>query len=147
MTSADYESLYDLWKNTEGMGLRSLDDSREGIEKFLRRNPATSFVAVENGKIIGTLLCGHDGRRGYIYHTAVAVAHRGRGIGRRLLSKAMEALRKEGVHKTALVVFASNGRGNAFWQKMGFTERPDLVYRNRETHVPETPSSPMPGNE
>jgi ribosomal protein S18 acetylase RimI-like enzyme len=139
MTPGDYEALYELWKTTEGMGLRKLDDSREGFERFLRRNPTTSFVATENDEILGALLCGHDGRRGYIYHTAVADAYRGRGIGKKLLSKTLEALRKEGIHKVNLVVFTSNEQGNSFWQGVGFTERPDLVYRNRDLDAPETP--------
>ncbi|MDR1977250.1 MAG: GNAT family N-acetyltransferase [Synergistaceae bacterium] len=131
MGLADYDAAYGLWKDTEGMGLRSLDDSKEGIERFLRRNPATSFVAVEEDRITGVLLCGHDGRRGYIYHTAVDVRRRGRGIGRALLSAALDALKKEGVKKVALVVFGTNSGGNAFWEKVGFTERSDLVYRNK----------------
>jgi ribosomal protein S18 acetylase RimI-like enzyme len=131
MRLSDYDAVYVLWKDTEGMGLRSLDDSKEGIERFLKRNPATSFVWVEEGKVTGVLLCGHDGRRGYIYHVAVAVEHRGRGIGKELLSSALDALKKEGINKTALVVFSANSQGNAFWEKAGFTERPDLTYRNR----------------
>ncbi|MDR3229816.1 MAG: GNAT family N-acetyltransferase [Synergistaceae bacterium] len=133
MELSDYDEAYALWKRTEGMGLRSLDDTREGIERFLRRNPSTCFVAVgEAGEgVIGVFLCGHDGRRGYVYHAVVAATRRGRGIGRALLSNALAALEKEGIKKAALVVFAANDRGNAFWEKTGFTTRPDLVYRNR----------------
>lgn len=74
MTLDDYDKIIALWKNTDGLGLRSLDDSKQGISLFLNRNPATNFVAVDNDEIIGTILCGQDGRRGYIYHTVVEVA-------------------------------------------------------------------------
>jgi ribosomal protein S18 acetylase RimI-like enzyme len=131
MSLSDYDAVYTLWKNTEGMGLRSLDDSKEGIERFLRRNPTTNFVSVEGGTVAGVLLCGHDGRRGYIYHVAVDIRYRGQGIGKALLSAALDALKKEDIHKAALVVFRVNSQGNAFWETVGFTERPDLVYRNR----------------
>ena len=131
MTFADYGAVYALWKGTEGMGLRSLDDSKEGIERFLRRNPSTNFVSMDEGKVTGVLLCGHDGRRGHIYHVAVDVRRRGRGIGRALLAAALDALKKEGINKAALVVFDVNSQGNAFWERVGFTERSDLVYRDK----------------
>lgn len=131
MNIADYDAVYSLWSRIEGMGLRSLDDSREGIERYLRRNPTTSFIALENGKVIGAILCGHDGRRGYIYHTAVDMEYRGCGTGRALLDRAFEALHKEGINKAALVVFDTNKIGNSFWESVGFEERIDLVYRNK----------------
>lgn len=131
MTAADYEAAYALWTGTPGMGLRALDDSREGVARFLRRNPATCFVALEDGRLVGVLLCGHDGRRGHIYHTAVQPAYRRRGIGRALVERVLAALRAEGIHKTALVVYADNELGNRFWESVGFSVRGDLVYRNR----------------
>ena len=85
MSVADYDAVFALWNATAGMGMRSLDDSREGIARFLRRNPATCFIAEENGAPVGVILCGHDGRRGYIYHTAVSERLRGCGIGRALV--------------------------------------------------------------
>jgi ribosomal protein S18 acetylase RimI-like enzyme len=88
-------------------------------------------VAVEGGKVIGVLLCGHDGRRGTLYHAAVDARLRRQGVGRALLSKALAALEREGIKKAALVVFEANASGNAFWEKAGFTERPDLTYRNK----------------
>jgi len=112
------------------MGMRSLDDSLEGITKFLARNPHTCFVAELDHEIAGVILCGHDGRRGYIYHTAVKLDCRKRGIGKALVNAALEALRKERINKVALVVFAANRSGNAFWQHIGFETRDDLVYRN-----------------
>ncbi|MCI5729352.1 MAG: GNAT family N-acetyltransferase, partial [Clostridia bacterium] len=110
------------------------DDSRGGVEKFLRRNPHTCFVAEADRRIAGVILSGHDGRRGYIYHTAVRPEYRRQGIARALVEHAMQALEKEGIQKTALVVFARNEAGNAFWEKLGFTGRDDLVYRNKNIH-------------
>lgn len=127
----DYDRVYALWLSCAGMGLNSVDDSREGIAKYLRRNPSTSFVAEENGAIVGAILSGHDGRRGYISHTAVHPDHRGKRIGAQLVDAALAALKAEGITKVALVAFSRNEAGNAFWEKMGFTQRTDLIYRNR----------------
>lgn len=126
----DYDSVYALWLSCPGMGLNNLDDSREGITKYLARNPDTCFVAVENGRIIGSILTGHDGRRGYISHTAVSPSHQRQGIGKQLVEVALDALKQQDINKVNLVVFARNEKGNAFWEKMGFTQRPDLIYRN-----------------
>ena len=112
MTMADYEAVYDLRINTPGMGLNTTDDSREGIARYLRRNPATSFVAVQEGRIVGVILAGHDGRRGFIHHTAVDAACRRQGIARQLVQHAMAALEAEGIHKVALVAFGRNAAGN-----------------------------------
>ena len=131
MILEDYDAVYAMWMSCKGMGLNDLDDSREGIAKYLKRNPDTCFVAEEDGRIIGAILCGNDGRRGYISHTAVAEECRGRGIARALVEAALEALKQIGINKVALVVFARNEAGNAFWEKMGFTVRTDIVYRNR----------------
>jgi ribosomal protein S18 acetylase RimI-like enzyme len=113
------------------MGLNNLDDSRQGIGKYLKRNPNTCFVARENGKLIGVILSGHDGRRAFIHHTAVDVSQRNKGVGRKLVESALNALQEEGVNKVAFVVFKKNEIGNAFWKKLGFDERTDLVYRNK----------------
>lgn len=131
MTIADYDAVRSLWLSTPGMGLNDLDDSRDGIAKFIARNPNTSFVTEQDGGLIGAIMCGHDGRRGYIYHTCVRADRQGEGIGRALVEAALDALKAEGIHKVALVVFDQNAKGNAFWAKMGFTTREDLVYRNR----------------
>ncbi len=130
MTIEDYEKVYDLWMNTAGMGLNDVDDSKNGIEKYLKRNPNTCFVAVEEGKIIGAILSGHDGRRGYISHTAVARTNRKQGIGKALVSHVLEAMKAEGISKVALVAFKHNETGNEFWKNRGFTVREDLNYRN-----------------
>lgn len=130
----DYDEVYDLWLHIPGMGLNTTDDSREGLARYLRRNPHTCFAAEADGALVGVLLAGHDGRRGFIYHTAVLPAYRHRGIARRLVEHALAALDAEGIQKVALVVFARNETGNSFWEKLGFTERQDLVYRNKSLH-------------
>ena len=112
------------------MGMRSLDDSFEGIERLLKRNPTTNYIAQVGNKIIGVILCGHDGRRGYIYHTAVNSDYRYNGVGKTLVDATLEALKKEKINKVALVAFASNDLGNKFWQSLGFAKRDDLIYRN-----------------
>ena len=131
MNLSDYEKVYALWLSCKGMGLNDVDDSREGIARYLARNPDTAFVAEEEGNIIGAIMAGHDGRRGYIYHTAVHPDERRRGIGRALADAALNALRECGITKVALVAFERNETGNAFWEQMGFAARTDLTYRNR----------------
>ena len=127
----DYEQVWNLWINIKGMGLNNLDESKEGIERFLKRNPTTCFVARENDKIIGVIMAGHDGRRGFIYHTAVLEEKRKQGVAGELLATAMKALQKEDIKKVALVVFDKNEIGNSFWEKAGFSVRKDLIYRNK----------------
>lgn len=134
MEIADYDEVYDLWLHTPGMGLNTTDDSREGIEKYLKRNPTTSFVAEANGKIVGVIMAGHDGRRGYIHHTAVLPEYREQGFASRLVERALLALDMEGIQKVALVAFSKNDIGNEFWEKRGFATREDLVYRNKNIH-------------
>ena len=134
MTIDDYESMYTVWMSCAGMGLNNLDDSRDGIATFLNRNPETCFVAEEEQKIVGAILVGNDGRRGYIYHTAVLPEYRRRGIASKLVDEAIGALAALGIHKTALVVFSRNTDGNAFWDRIGFTSREDLTYRNKAIH-------------
>ena len=132
MSIADYDAVYALWMSCKNMGFNNLDDSREGIARLLRRNPTTSFVAVEDDRLAGVILSGQDGRRGYIYHMAVAEDFRRRGVATALLDRCLEALRAEGINKVALLVFRYNDAGNAFWENQGFAERTDVAYRNRE---------------
>jgi ribosomal protein S18 acetylase RimI-like enzyme len=131
MTIGDYEQVYALWLSTPNMGLNNIDDSRNGISKYLVRNPDTCFVAEKDERIIGVILSGHDGRRGYICHAAIAPDEQNRGVGTSLVNAAMGTLEQEGITKVALVAFVENETGNAFWEKQGFTTRPDLVYRNK----------------
>lgn len=131
MKTEDYNRVHALWISCVGMGLNNLDDSKEGIERFLNRNPDTCFVAEESGKLIGVIIVGNDGRRGYIYHTAVNPSYQNQGIGSKLVNTAFLALKKCGIHKVALVVFDRNKAGNMFWEKQGFAVREDLIYRNK----------------
>ena len=131
MEIGDFSACYDLWLRTPGMGLNNIDDSPEGIGRYLRRNPNTCFVAEEEGRIVGVILAGHDGRRGHISHTAVDGAFQRRGIGRQLVEHVMAAMEREGIIKVNLVVFSHNEKGNAFWESLGFTVRTDLTYRNK----------------
>ena len=131
MTIEDYEKVYELWMSCIGMGLNNLDDSKAGIERFIQRNPDTCFVAEIEKDIVGVIIVGNDGRRGYIYHTAVNSKYRKQGIAKRLVDAAMTSLQKDGISKAALVVFDRNEIGNGFWEKMGFTIREDLIYRNK----------------
>ncbi|MDF2908714.1 MAG: N-acetylglutamate synthase [Herbinix sp.] len=128
LTIDDYDEVYQLWKGTPGVGLRSMDDSKEGIQRFLRRNPNTNFVAEEDGQIIGVVLGGHDGRRGYIYHTCVDETYRRRSIGRELMERIIIAMKEERITKIGLVCFAKNNKGNEFWNGLGWEQRSDLNY-------------------
>ena len=132
MTVDDYDRVWALWMSCKNMGFNNLDDSREGIERLLRRNPGVSFVAEEGDALAGVILAGQDGRRGYIYHMAVDEAFRRRGVGTALAEACLAALRREGINKVALLAFKRNEAGNAFWERMGFGLREDVNYRNRE---------------
>ena len=131
MIIEDYDNVYRLWTLTKGMGLNNLDDAKTGINIFLQRNPNTCFVATFHTEIIGTIISGHDGRRGYIYHTAVSEKFRKKGIGQKLVASSLSALKTEGINKVALVVFSKNKLGNLFWEKIGFRKREDLIYRDK----------------
>ena len=128
MKIEDYDQVYALWMTVKGFAMRSIDDSREGVERFLKRNPHTSVVAEQNGKIVGAILCGHDGRRGCLYHVCVSADYRRQGIGTKMVVFAMDALRKEKISKVSLIAFTENDIGNAFWRRIGWTKREDLNY-------------------
>ena len=128
MTIEDYEGVYALWKKIKGFGIRSIDDSKEGVARFLKRNPTTSVVAEKDGRIVGSILCGHDGRRGCLYHVCVDEDYRRHGIGKRMVVFAMKALKEEKINKVSLIAFTENDIGNAFWNTIGWTERLALNY-------------------
>ena len=128
MTLEDYENVHALWMKIKGFAIRSIDDSKEGVERFLNRNPGISVVAEEDGKIVGAILCGHDGRRGCMYHVCVDPEYRLKGIGKSMVVFAMEALRKEKINKVSLIAFTKNDVGNALWKEIGWTGRKDLNY-------------------
>lgn len=130
MEADDYQEVFELWKDGEGIGLSNAD-SKENIYRFLERNPSLSFVAVQNGKIVGTILCGHDGRRGYIYHLFVAELYRNKGLGRRLVNKSLEKLKEQRIDKCHLFVFDQNELGKDFWINSGWTLREDIVIMSK----------------
>ena len=133
VTAEDYDALYDLWRSTEPSrrALNPVDDSREGIERYLKRNPNTCFAAVREGRIIGVILTGHDGRRAIIHHMCVHPDYRRMGIAARLVALAEEALKKEGIQKVFGLVFKDNEAANAFWEQQGYSLRTNLNYRNK----------------
>ena len=121
----DFDAVIALWQRTEGVGLNE-SDTRRAITAFLRRNPRLSFVAEQGGRIIGAVLCGHDGRRGYLHHLAVSKRHRRRGIGRRLVNACLAKLHKAGIQKCNIFIFANNAAGMKFWTCAGWSLRTDL---------------------
>ena len=132
MEIVDYDNIYRFWLSIPGMGINNLDDNRESIEKYLIRNPTTNFIAENDlGEIIGAILCGHDGRRGHISHTAVNPAERRQGIGTALVKAALDALRNEGISKVTLTTFTKNTTGNDFWEGQGFVTSEDVTYRSK----------------
>jgi putative acetyltransferase len=122
---ADYDAVIALWRRTEGVGLNE-SDTRRAIAAFLRRNPRLSFVAEQNGQIVGAVLCGHDGRRGYLHHLAVSKRYRQRGLGRRLVKECLAKLRKIGISKCNIFIFANNAAGMKFWAHTGWNLRTEL---------------------
>ncbi len=128
MTIEDFTKVHALWMSIQGFGIRTIDDSKEGVERFLKRNPTTSVVAQADDEIVGAILCGHDGRRGCFYHVCVKEEYRNRGIGKKMATKAMLALKEEHINKVSLIAFKKNEVGNQFWKSVGWTFRDDLNY-------------------
>ena len=122
MREEDYDDVRALWMTIRGFGIRALDDSREDVARFIRRNPTTSVVARADGRIVGSILCGSDGRQGALYHVCVARAYRRRGIGTRMVAHCMRKLREMGINKVSLIAFMDNDAGNAFWRQIGWTQ-------------------------
>lgn len=129
MEPEDYEAVHALWMTIHGFGIRTIDDSQDFVTRFIRRNPTTSIVAVnENNEIVGSILCGHDGRNACFYHVCVAEPFRRQGIGRAMVATAMQALKDEHVNKVTLIAYKNNEIGNLFWNGEGFAEREDVNY-------------------
>lgn len=135
MTIADYNEVHALWMTIHGFGIRAIDDGLEDVARFINRNPKTSVVAVvhdeeseEDGKIVGSILCGSDGRQGTLYHVCVAKSHRRQGIGRQMVGYCMQRLREMQINKVSLVAFTRNEVGNAFWNGIGWKKREDFYY-------------------
>lgn len=137
MTIDDYDGALALWQACDGVGVCE-DDSPERIRAYIDRNPGFSLVAVESGRVVGTVLCGHDGRRGAINHLAVEPAHRCNGIGEALVGRCITSLGAAGILRCNIVVFRSNTIGRAFWAKRGWKERPELVFMQKATGASET---------
>lgn len=125
MRMSDYDHVYALWQKSEGIGLSAADD-RDAIRHYLRRNPGMSFVAVSGEKMAGAVICGHDGRRGYLNHLAVDPAFRRKGIGARLVRACMSALKKVGIDRCHIFVYHENSSGEVFWRTQGWFTREDL---------------------
>lgn len=129
MVIEDYSQVAKLWAGIRGFGIRSIDDTREGVDRFLKRNPDTSVVAMlPDGEIIGSILCGHDGRQACFYHVCVREDYRQKGIGRALVDACVEALRREEINRVYLIAFKTNQIGNAFWKSIGWVQREDRNY-------------------
>ena len=133
LTDDDYDAVSALWNAAEQSrrALNPVDDIREGIARYLRRNPNTCFAAVRDGTLVGVILTGHDGRRGLIHHLCVHPDCRRAGVAARLVAAAEEALRQEGIQKIFCLVFRDNDAGNAFWERQGYSLRTNLNYRNK----------------
>ena len=127
---ADYDSVLKLWKASEGLALRDVDE-RPAIRRYLRRNPGMSFVHEVGGEVVGAVLCGTDGRRGFLHHLAVAPGHRRRGVGRTLVERALHSLSSAGIDKCHLMVLPSNTAARAFWKSAGWVERSDVLLMSR----------------
>ncbi|MGP8292516.1 GNAT family N-acetyltransferase [Vreelandella zhanjiangensis] len=125
MKIEDYDAAVALWLSTEGVRLRDAD-SREGIDKYLKRNPGLSFVAEQQGEVVGTIMAGHDGHRGFVQHLAVAAVCRKQGIGTELVRRCMNALKNEGIQKSHLMLLVDNDAGKRFWKRLGWEFRTDI---------------------
>jgi len=128
----DYEKVIKLWQESEGIGLSSAD-SRERIQAYLQRNPGSSFTAWDGTQLVGAVLCGQDGRRGYLHHLAVAEAFRGRGIGKMLAQRCLDAVAAQGIDKVHIFVYRRNQKAIKFWEKIGWHQRDDLLLMSIES--------------
>jgi putative acetyltransferase len=132
MTAGDYDEVLSLWQRTDGVGLNE-SDSRTGVEAYLGHNPGLSLVVRDGGRIVGAVLCGHDGRRGYLHHLAVAVEHRRNGLGRLLVQTCLRNLAALGIGKCNIFLYAHNDLGERFWTSSGWLERSDLKILQKPT--------------
>ncbi len=126
MKSSDYGEIRRLWKATPGIGL-SRADGKKHVRLFLNRNRKVSYIALAGGRVVGTVLCGSDARRGYLYHLAVAKTHQARGVGKRLLELCLRNLGKAGIEKVHLFVYKTNTGAIRFYRRTGWKERKELV--------------------
>ncbi|MFT8995107.1 GNAT family N-acetyltransferase [Lentilactobacillus hilgardii] len=128
MKVTDYAAAYALWESVPGMNLASLDNSEQGIARVINKNPDLCFVAVDGEKVIGTALGGTDGRKGYLYHVAVAKSYQGQHLSTQLIDRVTTGFKNKGIDKIGLFVVIGNEEGKNFWKHQGFKERPDIKY-------------------
>ena len=131
MRKEDYRNSIALWKSLPGLGLSGADEETQ-IHRFLELNPSTCFVALEDDKLIGTVLGGSDGRRGYIYHLAIAPQHQRRGIGKNLVNCCLNAFRQSGLQKCHIFVVSDNLDGMKFWEHLNWVRRDDIVVMSKD---------------
>jgi ribosomal protein S18 acetylase RimI-like enzyme len=131
MTPPDIPAVLDLWRASEGMGL-GFSDTIEQVTAYLARNPGLSLVALDGPEVVGAILCGHDGRRGFLHHLAVAPSHRRQGIGRAFVDRSIDALRREGILRAHILVFADNAAAMGFWERLGWSLRDHLRIMTRD---------------
>ncbi|QJC54465.1 GNAT family N-acetyltransferase [Paenibacillus albicereus] len=141
MTIVHYAGAYALWSRTEGLVLSGAD-SLEAVAAYLERNPGMSFVCLSGSRVVGTSMCGHDGRRGYLYHLAVDPSMRGCGIGRQLAERSLAALGEAGIERCHLMVLEDNESGAAFWSRTGWTKRSGILLFSKD---PSSFPVPEPG--
>lgn len=132
MRLSDFEQALRLWQSLSGMGLSSAD-KKENIRDFLLKNPGTCFVAIKNRKLVGTILGGSDGRRGYIYHLAVQQSEQKKGVGKKLVDLCLNEFKASGIQKCHIFVISDNAKGIAFWNKVGWQLRDDILVMSKET--------------
>lgn len=125
-SSSDYDAALELWQRVEGLEIAEGDD-RDSVADFLARNPGLSRIATDGPAIVGVVLCGHDGRRGYIYHLAVDPAYQARGLGKRLTDECLDGLRQAGLKRALILVANDNPRGRKFWRRHGWEEVPEAI--------------------
>jgi len=133
-TIESYDEVHSLWKETEEIGLTECD-TKEGIRAYLLRNPGMSFIAKDGDVLVGAVLCGHDGRRGYIHHLAVCKDYRRQGLGRQLVDHCLSALKKERINKCHIFIFNTNDKGVDFWKAVGWKQRSDIHIISRDIKI------------
>ncbi len=133
MTTEDIDAVLTMWHVMEGIGLHDDCDSVDGLTKYIVRNPDQSYVAYDDDELVGAVLCGHDGRRGYLHHLAVVEKHRDRGIGKALVDNCFAVLAKQGISKCNIFLFEDNEKGRHFWEHTGWNLRNDLSVLQKTT--------------
>jgi ribosomal protein S18 acetylase RimI-like enzyme len=130
----DYEAAIELWKRVEGLEIAEGDD-KESVSKFVKRNPGLSRVAIDGSTVAGVVMCGHDGRRGHIYHLAIDPKHHGQGLGKRLVAECFDRLRDAGIQRAIILVANDNSRGRQFWLRSGWEELPAAIAMGKDVPV------------